>query len=230
MLQIGSYDEFRLLLEGLAADVVEARIHVKLYADLNDAIPEFERELSQAPAFWSLTISAHWFAALGRLIRVYDPEPKAVSLVNVIDTILESPALSQLRAALALPRTRDAGSPPVADLHAERFHASDKDPLVRKLVAYRGNILAHRNAKNVISKGDLEQRFGMSHLDVQELLERAHALLNTYGQNHFGTTWSPQIVGHDDFVTVLKSVRTSIVADEQGISDEMEALLRKKAT
>src|SRR5436853_4296027 len=102
LINVASTSDFSRLLDGLGQDVVDAAMHLKLYADINAAISEYHRELNESRAFWSLTFEAHWKVALGCLIRAYDQHPASLCLANLIDTITESPHLGSLR-SLATP-------------------------------------------------------------------------------------------------------------------------------
>ncbi len=70
-LTVANSKEFGRLLDGLGDDVVDAAIHFRLHKDLRESVKNFERELNQSPAFWSLTFGAHIDATRSRLFRVY---------------------------------------------------------------------------------------------------------------------------------------------------------------
>ena len=86
-IRIATEAEFATLLSSLAEDTVTASIHWRLCKDLWASVNEFVRELNQSPAFWSLTMNAHWEVALFRLGRLFDQQKGALSLPSLVDTI-----------------------------------------------------------------------------------------------------------------------------------------------
>src|SRR5216684_221968 len=79
--------EFEILLDSLSSDIVSASIHYRLLKDLWNSVTEYERELNQARAFWSLTFQAHLDAVLFRLCRIFDQTKKVLGLRNFLQTI-----------------------------------------------------------------------------------------------------------------------------------------------
>jgi len=218
--RIKTPDDFDRMLKALASDVVDAAIHLRLYKNLREAVPEYVRELNQSPAFWNLTFAAHFDAVLARLARAYDQHSSSLSLLTLVDSVSQAP--------------RSPGTPTVsidsAELRRDRQSVSPKDPLVKRLVSLRGNIFAHRNAANVIDSLGLEVRFGFSMQELDELSDRAVAILNRYGQILRRNTWSTKMVGHDDYLGVLKSVRAAVLAYEQSIEQQIAEMTKPRAT
>ena len=221
--------EFTGLIQGLATDIVNASIHFRLYRDLHASIPEYARELNQAPAFWGLAIQAQLDVALIRLCRSYDSEKKALSLVNWIDTIKEH--LKVFETPNFRERLRDNPFveslsevdrvPSRGQLDADRRLVVDDDPLVKRLIRWRNNIGAHRNAKEILEPGRTVSE-PLTLDEVTELLERAVRILNTYSSLFQAVTYSTQMVGADDFKYVPESVRQRIEEAERRFHEELQ--------
>jgi hypothetical protein len=97
--------------------------------------------------------------------------------------------------------------PGLSDIDNDLGLVADGDPLVQKLVRLRGNVLAHTNAANVADELQLDVQFGLSMAEMQALVDRAMDIVNRNGNAIIGNTWSPRIVGHDDYLAVLKAIR-----------------------
>jgi len=219
--EINNSEEFERLLEGLGRDVVDSAIHYRLHRDLRDSVKSFESELNHSPAFWSLTLGAHLDAARSRLLRAYDQHPRALSLRSLIETIRENLALFGAGSAPPEVIKRGASPPDPATLDADSALVAPNDPLVQKLLALRGNLCAHRNARNVAQEIKIEDRFPLPHSDFDALVQRAVTILNRYSSLFRRSTWSTTIVGHDDFRFVLESVRETINRHEAAVLEEI---------
>ena len=108
------------MLERLGQDVIDASIHYQLHAELRKAIRSFTRELNESPAFWTLTLAAHYDAFRSRLFRAYDSHRASLSLSNILDAVAERLPDSPLRRKV---------------LGRDRRLVSDRDPLVKQFLA-----------------------------------------------------------------------------------------------
>jgi len=215
MIRVSSAEEFKRLVEALAHDVGSANIHWRLYRDLHSAIGEDRIVWHQSPAFWYLTFNAHTFAAVQCLSRVFDQNRRALHLLSWLRTIEVNLHLFE-RSAF---EQRLSGNPFVASL-AEHPRVPDASQLakdielcsasnreVKLLVRHRNNLGAHLNAESVAS--------GVAPLsipvdDLEVLLNRAHEIVNRYSSLFAASSYSRQIVGHDDYRFVIKSIKEAV--------------------
>jgi HEPN superfamily AbiU2-like protein len=81
--------EFKRLLEALVDELIDARDHFRFHQDFDAAIPEYQAEFNQSPAFWTFTLSAHMDATLLRLGKAYDlyEGKPSLNLRNLLETI-----------------------------------------------------------------------------------------------------------------------------------------------
>ena len=216
-LNIKSSAEFEKLLQALADEIMHANFFYNLLENLHLAKYEYLREFNQANAFWGSTFQALSDAALIRLCRVYDTHPRAINLPNLLDTIkanLQIFDVDNFRQRLkdnpyVDSLSQDAKKPDVSQLDADIEYVSNKNPLVRKLLIWRGNLLAHRNAGNVVNDRNLVAEYPFSLKDMSDLLGRATMIINHYNNLFRAVTFSPQIVGHDDYMYVLACMRAN---------------------
>ena len=221
--------QFDRLLERLGHDVIDASIHYQLHAKLRKAIRSFTRELNQSPAFWTLTLDAHYDAFRARLFRAYDSQKGSLSLLTLLETVAEK--IHTLNAGIALQQPTFASSgthlrPSI--LGRDRRLVSDRDPLVKKLLSQRHNLFAHSNADNVMRQLRLEQRFALTYRELATLTRRAVRIINRYSGLFRRTTWSTRMVGADDYRNVLLAVRAEIERREQEFRREMRGYRQRR--
>jgi len=216
-LNIKNSAEFEKLLQALAEEAMHANFFLKLFEDLQRATYEYLYEFNQANAFWGLTIQALTDATLIRLCRIYDTHPKAINLPNFLDTIKANLHLfdvDDFRRRLkdnpfVESLSQSARKPDVAQLDEDIKYVSDKNPLVQKLLIWRNNILAHRNAGNVIKERNMVAEYPFSLKDATDLLGRSTTIINHYSSLFREVTFSPQMVGQDDYMYVLSCMRAN---------------------
>ncbi|GAB4514355.1 MAG: hypothetical protein Tsb0026_19690 [Sulfuricaulis sp.] len=231
VIQFGSEQEFERLLAGLAQEVVDAAIHWRLYSDLTKAIEVFSIEYNQSPAFWTLTFQSHLDATIFRLIRIYDGNSESLSLRNLLDTIKQNINLfdtDKFRQRLKSnpfvnSLASDIRKPDVVQLDKDISYASTSNHLVKKLTIWRNNLFAHRKAKMTARGYNLATDYPITGEDVGELVKKSVEILNRYSSLFRAETHSTQIVGHDDYKFVLKSIRKNL----EQMHKETEALLKK---
>jgi HEPN superfamily AbiU2-like protein len=224
-IRIASRREFERLLDGLGREIVDAAIHYRMHMDLRGSVPEFERELSQAPGFWGMAFWALMEGALHRLFRAYDQREGALSLRSFLETVRDRPDLYANPATA--PSTLVPNAPDTLILEADLSLVIPSDPLVKKLVILRGNLYAHKNAENIARAFRIDEAFSLSYADVETLVERAVTIINRYSRLFRRSTWSTQMIGHDDYRHVLEYVREAIRHREQAIDNEIAAAQRR---
>ena len=231
-IEITSADQFDSLLNALAGEVTDAEFFFRLHMDLLAAVPEYEEVFNESRAFWSLTLQATLDAALSRLCRAYDQHSESLNLRNLLDTIdanldifntdnfrerlQDSPFVESLAQTESKPDTHV--------LSRDMQSVSSNDPLVKKLVIWRNNIIAHRSASNVVNEKDITKDYPLTETEVSELVTRATSILNRYSSLFRASTYSPIIVGHDDYLYVLKSIKENIRRYREEIDAEVTRL------
>jgi len=179
--------EFDSLMKGLARDIVDANIHYRLYKNLNDAISEYVNELNQSAAFWNLTFSAQLDATLLRLSRAYDSHTASLNLPRLLATIKahlhifdtqdfkqrlkDNPFVESLAS--------DCRIPDKNELKADIDLVSTTDTLVKRLLAWRNNIGAHRNPRETLAPNSVVVA-PLKYSEIESLLDRAITILNKY--------------------------------------------------
>jgi len=231
VIQFGSEQEFERLLARLAREVVDAAIHWRLYGDLTKAIEIFSIEYNQSPTFWTLTFQAHLDATIFRLIRIYDGNSESLSLRNLLDTIKENINLfdaDKFRQRLknnpfVNSLASDIRKPDVMQLDEDISYSSTNNHLVKKLTIWRNNLFAHRSAEKTARGYNIAVDHPITGVEVGELVKKSVEILNRYSSLFHATTHSTQIIGHDDYEFVLKSIRKNL----EQMHKETEALLEK---
>lgn len=226
-IRIRNDDEFGRILTAIDEDMVAANLHWRLYQHLLKSIPKFEQELNQARGFWSLTFNAHKDATLWRLGRLYDPTNGALSLPNFLKTISNNLSYfdeNDFRRRLSENEYVDSLAsqtrrPTKGDIQQDIERVTAKtDPLVKVLVDIRNKHLGHHDSRAALGRIMLP---GLDANKISELLKRAREIVNQYNYLYRATTSAVQMVGEDDYLDVLKSVRLAIQIHEAAINKEI---------
>jgi hypothetical protein len=236
-IRISSAEEFERLLNALSDETVTAYIHFRLYSDLEAARTQYATAFIQSWTFWSLTFQAHWDTALFRLCKIYDQNTISLNLRNLLDTIEENMDIfdvDNFRERLKGNPFVDslatgAKKPDLAELKKDRETVSDSDPLVKALVFWRNNFFAHRSAKHVAAKKNLADHYTFDVSAVESLLKNAMRILNNYSVLFRASSYSTQIVGHDDYRYVLKTISDAVKRHNKEIVHELDRIRKKNS-
>jgi hypothetical protein len=215
---IASSEDFYRVSDALASDLTSAAIHYQLYKDLRSNVPEFQQEFNASRTFWWMTLRAHLQYALTCLTRVYDQEPSALSLrkwLELIDATFDLLKNSCFMEPVESKPFRLATGevsrlPDRRRLEMDMHYASNRNSLVGKLTVQRNNLLAHRSMVHALRGGKALDKLPLSFTAVEELLNGAFEIFNTYSQVFRNATHSRPIIGGDDFRFVLGAIRDQL--------------------
>jgi AbiU2 len=225
-IKIESATEFTRLRNGLAKDVVGAYHHWHMIADLQEAHEKYPLVELQSRTFWYLTREAHKNACLHQLCRVFDQTKKTLNLFSWLSTIKIS--LSMFDVEEFRLRLKDnpfveslaasAVKPDQSILDRDLALCHETDPIVRKLYLYRGDYVAHRNAKK--SKNTVVDRTATDITDdvIETLLKRAISILNNYSSLFAAEIYSTTMHGQRDFKYIFTSVQDAVISAQTASS------------
>jgi hypothetical protein len=230
---IKSADELNKLLDALAKDIVNANIYYKLYIGLTNSIPDYSDEANLSNTFWSLALDAIREAFLLRLCRIFEQNSRSLNLVNLLDTIktnlhyFQEPHFRERLKDNAFVESlaEDVVIPSVEELQADITFASDKNPIVKRLMLWRMNVYAHTGAKTALGKfTDTLEENSISKEEIEQLLDQCFSISNKYMSLYKASTWSRQIIGHDDYLSLFQFLRIGLEKRESDIQHELNSL------
>jgi len=226
-------DGMNRLLDALADEIVNAHICHRLFCNLVSAIPKYEKDIDRSPVFWNYTLSSLRDTRLLRLCRIYDQHSQSLNLFNLLQTIKANPHLfseaefrerrpdsPHVDSLAAYPRQPDE-----KQLHADLEYASAGNALVRKLMVWRNNIVAHRGAKVTLGRKDILDSNPINKAELEELLNRALKIFNHYSHLFRASTWSVQMIGEEDYQYCLEMLHKGIETSQAERKAEIERLL-----
>jgi hypothetical protein len=163
------------------------------------------------------------------LCRIYDTHDRSLNLPNFLDTIksnLEIFDTNNFRERLkdnpfVDSLTQTARKPDINILEDDIKAVNSNNELVTKLLIWRHNIIAHKNAKNAISKVNIPSKYPIMKKEVDELLTRATTILNRYSGLFNATTYSTNMVGSDDYLYILETITDKIARDKEILDSEI---------
>lgn len=236
-IKIKSSDELNKLLDALALEIVDANIYHRLYTDLVDSIKDNARGFTQSNTFWSFTIDSLHDAQMIRLCRVFDQESKTLNLFNLLETIKANVQFfdqkyfrQRLKDNAFVDSLAEVDRiPNESQLQKDIWFASDQNPLVKKLMIWRNNIIAHRGAKVSLGKDEILADNPLSQQEIETLLNESFTIFNRYSSLYRASTWSRTVVGHDDYKSLLKFLNLGLQKWDEDIKKELQELKRKRA-
>lgn len=231
-LKIQNAAEFHKLLFTLAGELVDARIHFRLFRDLSSAHSEYWREFAQSNTFWSFTLQAHVDAALMRLCKAFDINRSSLNLRTLIWTIKSNLHLFEEERF----RERLKGNPFVESLAAtlrvpdavmiqrDLDFVSPNNLLVKKLIVWRDKHIAHRDPSPVLNPEELTQRYPLLYTEIDELIREGLRIVNEYSSLFLATTHASGVVGADDYLNILRAVRDSLSRHDAAVERQWQML------
>lgn len=228
MVRTKSPEEFRRLINMLSSDIADAHVHWKLYCDLLAALQAQPAVGQQSNTFWYLTLNAHAETAVLHLCRAFDKDGKSLHLLGWLEAIKDNLQLFEKTASknrsaenpFAESPASTPGIPDATTLDNDIRACEHKDPLVRRLVQFRGGAVAHRSAKLALDVSSGPAPFSDS--EMEALLERARNVFNRYCDLFGAKTFSVNTVGRDDYQFIFKSVSEHVERSEKAVKEFME--------
>lgn len=215
-IEIRTDAELNLLLESLLQEIIKANSYYRLVSGLENAAPDYEWEFQQSGVFWHLTQNALKDACLISLCRVFDQESKSLNLFNLLHTIKDNlhffsephfrerfkdnPLVDSLAG--------DKRTPTIDELEHDIELVSCGDAIVKKLMIWRGNIIAHQNAKLALGKNKILDDKPLVETEIKVLLERSLNIFNKYSSLYRNSVQSGIfILGEDDYKYLLSRLK-----------------------
>ena len=230
-IKIANADEFKLLFDGLATDIVSAGWHWKICHGLEMAASEYGLEFAQSPTFWGLTSKAHDEAALFSLFRAYDGNRRSLNLRNLLDTIAANMYMFDVEAfrerlkdnPFVETLAADARKPDAAQLNADLDFVTN-NPVVKALHGWRHNLFAHRSPDVALGTLKLDEKFRIIRPEIRGLIERGLEILNRYSGMFNAVYQSTSLIGEDDFTATLNAVRHDLERQDRAVQELMQKL------
>jgi hypothetical protein len=217
-INITSDADLNSLLDAIAEDITDSYCNYRLFCKIGEASIEFATEIAQSNTFWHLTTRALQESALIQLCRVYDQGEKNLSLVNLLDTLKANLCRfseDEFRTRLFANGYVDSLAkynriPPAEEIEADIKLVTNEQAAVGKLTKWRNNVIAHRSAKFSMGKIQVLVENPLSQQDIVSLLENALSTFNKYSNLFRASTYSPAMVGQDDYMDVLNYIRLGL--------------------
>jgi hypothetical protein len=224
LIKINNGAQFRLLLKALSDDIVDAHLHFAMHEALHTAFEEYPLVKQQSYGFWTLTLQAHLNSSVYALFRAYDKDRQALHLRGWLTTIRENVHLfddAAFRERLkdnpyVATLAEECGKPDQSTLDDDIAACSHYDPIVKKLVPYRGNRIAHRNARSsLVANENNSNDHSLMYEDLRTLLARAKEILNRYSYMFDASIYATKAVGSDDFQYIFDAVHEKVELAER---------------
>ncbi|MBN2075145.1 MAG: hypothetical protein JW762_06310 [Dehalococcoidales bacterium] len=217
-IEIVNSEQFDNLLNALSKEIIDVEVYFNLYNNLLTAIPAYREVFNESNTFWSLTLQALMNNTLICLCRVYDQHEKSLSLVNLLDTIkarLDIFGIDDFKQRLkdnpfVESLAENSRIPDLNTLNNDRESVDVSNDLVKRLIIWRHNIIVHKTALNIVNNQQVNENYPISREEISILVHRSTEVINRYSSLFRALTYSPRIIGHDDYLYVLRSIQENL--------------------
>lgn len=204
----------------LTGEVFSANDYYRLYMDLGEAQKTYSIEFQQSPTFWSLTARAHMEALITRLCRVYDKRKNEDTLtlsnfLKIIQTNMHVFEIDNFRDrmkdnAFVESLSKQIKKPDLSIIEQDLASVNKDNPELVNLLKWRDKYFSHLGIEPVQGDINLIKDFPLHWATLKILLDRAMSIINKYSYMFNASTTSAVIIGHDDFIQILKAIRLYI--------------------
>ena len=236
-IKVKNSEDLANLLKALAQEIVDANICHRLYCDITSSIKENAKAFAQSNTFWNFVLIALDDACVIRLCRIFDQESNSLNLYNLLETIKanfhyfeeeffrvrlkENPFVESL--------ARDVRLPDKDQLEKDIWFASRENPLVKKLILWRHNIIAHLGVRVSLGKDQILKDNPLGREEIESLLDESFVIFNRYNSLYSASTYSRKVVGHDDYKSLLKFINLGLQKWDEDIENQIEEIKRNQA-
>jgi hypothetical protein len=203
----------------LRNELFVANVQFDLYVSFNKTAPAYKEEIGCSPLFWDYTMKAHIDMVVLRLCRLYDPDPRTLSLPNFIKTIEANREIftkaafiernkNNLNLERQLEYNRELSS---SFLEEAKKICNECNPMVKELLMVRRYLVAHLNRKLAFDDiKHFQKRFPLIFENIGKLIENGFDLLNNvssvFGGSVFDGTKNTNYP-FDDFKFILETIK-----------------------
>jgi hypothetical protein len=223
-IRVSSEEQFERLCDRIDREVSFARHHWTLLRAIENAHPEYWREMNESTTFWYLTLIAHQDEVLSSLGRLYDDTNGALSLIRFLETVRANHSFfskeayeARMEGRVHAERDRNVA----ADVDPDLQTVSESDPLVKELRCLRHKAIAHTDADAVRRDAAAAHKRSLPPEHIEELLTRATNITSKYSL-HFRSSTFGGIAGADDFMNTLRWVRKGLSVHDAEIEEQLK--------
>lgn len=224
--------EFEKLMEGLSTDLNRASIHYELYKNLTSSVEKYQKVLRNSNTFWSLTFDTHLNLSIYCLCRAYDQEKSSLHLKSWLETIMENLDLfsygeHKRRLAdnpYAESLASSAKKPDERQLEEDLkwVTVSEENETVTKLQMIRNTGYAHRGYSYTLRSPIQGESVSLTFEEFEKMIDKGLEILNRYSVLFKSLTYSPAIVGGNDFRYVLETLQDGYEKNETEFQAELD--------
>ncbi len=217
--------EFEAYQRRLRDELNTASWHFAIWKHLQNLRKDYLRELNQAPAFFQLTMRAHFLETVMRLCKFFDdPEDKkgdSLSIYEFLKFVEQNRHLFYKKAILRRiqPEYDHEGKVLKSKLRSHKIvtsgeiqrHRSKIERLpIKNLRKLRHKSFAHIDKKFVQKDIDVFKKYPVKISDIDKTIEALHRLLNRYNIAYDSSGWHKDIPLEYGVYLVVDSIRYKI--------------------
>ena len=195
-------------------EIINARMHFKLYKCLQESGKDYLKELNQAPGFFNFTIKAHLDAGLMHMFKVFKRQKDSITIEEFLDFVESNLELFSTEAF----SKREAGSSykkqiknhcPVTpqDVKNDRYKLDGFKQVIKNLMTWRDKKYAHIDKKFALGQIDISKDFPIKLTELEDITTNVADILNRYSRAYDSSTYIVDMVGTYGVDIVLGAIR-----------------------
>jgi hypothetical protein len=173
-------------------------------------------ELNIAPAFFGLTINAHWLDALMRLNKFFDKQERHLSVYQFLDFVEQNLDVFSNQAFEKRVRDRETLDVVIQN-HVEvtsQMVEQDRQKLtqlpIRNLRKWRNMMLAHIEKESLLRDINVPKQYPVKVAQIDEIINTLDEMLNDYSGAYDANIWIKELPLEGGIQRVMDAVRFSI--------------------
>ena len=197
-------------------EMINARMHLRLYKRLEEAREGYLKELNQAPGFFSFTIKAHLDAGLMHVFRVIKKQRSSITIwkfLDFVDSNLEPlfsrDAFSSRKGKDSFYEDRVTGYRAVTteDVKNDREKLDEFKQVIENIITWRDKKGAHIDEKFALKQIDVSKDYPVTLKELEDITMVIADILNRYSAAYDSSTYAVDMPGDYGVQVVLDAIR-----------------------
>lgn len=196
-------------------EIINARMHFRLYKCLQESKKDYLKELNQAPGFFNFTIKAHLDAGLMHVFRVLKKQRGSITVwkfLDFVDSNLElfsTEAFSERKAGSLFYEDQVRNHRPVThgDVKNDKDKLDEFRQVIENLMTWRNKRYAHIDQKFALGQVDIRKDFPIKLTELEDITMKMADILNRYSTAYDSSTYVVDMAGVYGVEIVLDAIR-----------------------
>lgn len=200
--------------DALRGELNDANWHFTVWKYLRELVGAHRRELSQAPAFFNLTMHAHLLAALVRINKFFDRKEEHLSIRKFLDFVEEHLDIFSSEAFEARMRREGRYDSHIIKEHreitlqtVEEDRKKVNDLPVAHIRRWRNAVLVHIEKERIVRTINTTREYPVEEGQIDDIINTLDEMLNEYLVAYKYSSWAKDLAVKDGMTAVVDAIR-----------------------